>query len=302
VSALETRHALFVYDDDDAFAETVSGFLLDGLEAREGVYAVLDSRRTALLEDALGAVSERVVYLDRDTYYTRPEAALAGYDRIVREALSDGQPSLRVIAELPPSTSPDEWDRWMSYEAVVNRALAGRPLWIVCGYDRRELPPEVVWEAYRSHPEVYGTASANARYTEPEEVLRTLARTAAVLPALQRLAVRDARDLRRQLAAALAAANVDAERAQDLGIAAGEVLAEAHRHGYHAPTLRVGLVEGRFACELGDVGPVFDDPLAGWLPPRSGVDAGASLWIARQLSSQLEVLRAGAVVSVRLWV
>jgi anti-sigma regulatory factor (Ser/Thr protein kinase) len=49
---------------------------------------------------------------------------------------------------------------------------------------------------------------------------------------------------------------------------------------------RVGRAVGRFACEIVDAGPGFDDPTAGYLAPRPR--SGSGLWIARQLTWQIE--------------
>jgi anti-sigma regulatory factor (Ser/Thr protein kinase) len=63
----------------------------------------------------------------------------------------------------------------------------------------------------------------------------------------------------------------------------------------------VGRVGDRFVCELTDRGPGFDDPLAGYLPPRDG-NPGAGLWIARQATSRLDMIRAADGMTLRLWV
>ena len=85
---------------------------------------------------AVAAVS----YLDRDTFYTRPEDALARYDARLRQLVRDGIGAVRAFAELPRCAGSADIDRWIRYEAVVNRALAHHPLWVVCGYDAREMP------------------------------------------------------------------------------------------------------------------------------------------------------------------
>jgi anti-sigma regulatory factor (Ser/Thr protein kinase) len=55
-------------------------------------------------------------------------------------------------------------------------------------------------------------------------------------------------------------------------------------------------------CEVSDDGPGIDDPLAGFLPPRAGQEGGAGLWVARQLTRQLELVPSPHGFSVRLWV
>jgi hypothetical protein len=45
----------------------------------------------------------------------------------------------------------------------------------------------------------------------------------------------------------------------------------------------------------------IDDPLAGFLPPRPGHADGAGLWVARQLTRQLELVSSAQGTTVRLW-
>src|SRR4051794_3313766 len=63
--------------------------------------AVTDDRKRSLLGDALGAAASEVDYVDRDSFYSRPEAALAGYDKRVRQLLRDGATAVRVFGEPP---------------------------------------------------------------------------------------------------------------------------------------------------------------------------------------------------------
>jgi hypothetical protein len=56
----------------------------------------------------------------------------------------------------------------MAYEAIVNRALAEHPVWIMCPYDRRVLAEEVVEGASRTHPEVHTNGGhIHSCFTDP---------------------------------------------------------------------------------------------------------------------------------------
>jgi anti-sigma regulatory factor (Ser/Thr protein kinase) len=85
-------------------------------------------------------------------------------------------------------------------------------------------------------------------------------------------------------------------------VAAGEVLANAGRHGREPVSVRVGRVGVRFACEVSDGGPGIGDPLVGYVPPRPGHVEGAGLWVARQLTRQVELVSSPQGFSVRLWI
>jgi hypothetical protein len=62
----------------------------------------------------------------------------------------------------------------------------------------------------------------------------------------------DARALRVRLLAEMTAAEVPDDDAPKLLSAVGEVLANAHRHGAGARSVRVGRVGDRFVCEVAD--------------------------------------------------
>ena len=53
---------------------------------------------------------------------------LAGFDQVLRDAEAAGAPSVYAIGEVRFGTTPREWDRWTAYEAIVDRAFAGRKL------------------------------------------------------------------------------------------------------------------------------------------------------------------------------
>jgi anti-sigma regulatory factor (Ser/Thr protein kinase) len=110
------------------------------------------------------------------------------------------------------------------------------------------------------------------------------------------------RGLRVWLTRAMEDAGLGREAAEDMLLAAGEVLGNAYRFGASVPGIRVGSEGATFVLEVSADAPWSDDPLAGYLPPRSGASSGAGLWIARQLTSHLELSQgsAGGLV-VRLW-
>jgi anti-sigma regulatory factor (Ser/Thr protein kinase) len=66
--------------------------------------------------------------------------------------------------------------------------------------------------------------------------------------------------------------------------------------------MRVGRVGDRFVCEISDNGGGHDDPLAGYMAPRPGAVDGAGLWVARQLTSSLDLISSADGLTVRLWI
>jgi anti-sigma regulatory factor (Ser/Thr protein kinase) len=294
-------HAGIVYDDDERLAAQVAGFLEEGFDLGEAAVVVAGDRRWALLGDALGAAASEVDHADRDSFYTRPEAAVAGYDKRVRQALRDGATSVRVFGDVPPPRSSEEAGAWIAYEAILNRVFAGRPVSMLCGYDKREQPGRLLDAVWQTHPRMFGSGDDNDRYRDPAEIVRHNA--PATHPPLALRAMQPGDDpvaLRRRLRREFDAGGVAPRVADGLVLAVGEVLANADRHGGGVSRMRIGRVGDRFVCEISDRGPGIDDPLAGYIPPGAG--AGSGLWVARQLTDRLDLVSTGSGLTARLWV
>jgi anti-sigma regulatory factor (Ser/Thr protein kinase) len=82
-------------------------------------------------------------------------------------------------------------------------------------------------------------------------------------------------------------------------LAATEIAQNGVEHGGGVDEVRVGRAEGRFVCEIIDRGAGFDDPGAGYLPPRKGI--GTGLWVARQLTWRIEFFRSPLGFTARIW-
>jgi anti-sigma regulatory factor (Ser/Thr protein kinase) len=301
VSETETRHDLFVYGTDATFAAQVERYLVAGLEADEHVMVVVSEAKQDILRRALGPVAEFVSFADPGEIYTRPEAAMAAFDAAVRRSVEALDPGIRVYGELPVCGTPAEWDRWVSYEAIVNRAFAQRPVVLMCGYDERVVPEAVIRQAWQTHRVVLTDVWQLSReYEQPEDIVRRLAPPFAELPGLHALTVGDDA-LPERLAEEFFAHGVPEGRASDLVVAAREVLANAERYSNGVRGVRVGRVGDDVLCEVTDGGPGVDDPLAGYLPPVPLATKGAGLWIARQLTERLELHSQADGLTVRLW-
>ena len=297
------RHGLLLYDNDDAMVGRIAPFLKDGLTGAESVLVIVDSRKRELLRHALGGDGDAVSYLDRDTFYTRPEDALARYDARLRQLLRDGIGAVRAFAELPRCASSADIDPWIRYEAVVNRALAHHPLWVVCGYDAREMPDALFESALETHQEVLVDEwEPSTGYRAPEAVVRSRSPRPLPLRNLESLPIAGRPQVfRDRLGAELRRSGVPEAEAADMLMAAAEVLANAQEHGGERVGARVGEVDGEFVCEIFDDGHGIDDPVAGLVPPRPGTSDSAGLWVARQLTRRLELVRVPEGFTVRLW-
>jgi anti-sigma regulatory factor (Ser/Thr protein kinase) len=296
------RHHALLYDEDDEYVERSVAFLRAGLEAGEAAIVAGMRGRLALMREGLGADATRVTFTDVDGLYLRPARTIAAYYGTLLEHLRYA-PSVRWVAEVQFGPTQSDWDTWTAYEAITNRAYAHLPAWIVCTYATSELPDQVLEIAWRTHAEVLtGDWQPSPHYEDPRAVLRSLTPQPRPLHHLRTVAAgSDQQSLRETLAAELSAEGIEPNKALDLLVAANEIAANAWEHAEGIAKLRVGRADGRFVCEITDRGTGFDDPLAGYIPPRPEQQTGQGLWIARQLVSRLEFLSTADGHTTRLW-
>jgi anti-sigma regulatory factor (Ser/Thr protein kinase) len=296
------RHHAFVYDCDEDYATRSAGFLREGLNAGECCVVAHNRAGLAMMRDALGRDADRTVFLDVSWTYTRPARALAAFYgtfvRLLRQA-----PSVRAVCtgEFQLGPSFDDWHEWQSYEAIANLAYDNLPVWAVCAYPANRLPDAVLDGVLSTHKEVLTDQWARSeRFGDPRDVVRKLGPEPEPLPSLRSWYVgQDLERFREHLAGDLVAEEVPRAKALEMLVAATEVATNAVRHGGGIEEVRVGRVDGRFVCEVIDRGGGFDDPVAGYLPPRPGRHRG--LWVARQLTWLVESFHSPRGFTVRMW-
>jgi anti-sigma regulatory factor (Ser/Thr protein kinase) len=284
----DLRHDALVYGSLDEYVTTAVAFLREGLQDGQGAVVAHTRAGIAVMTEALGADADSVRFVDVGEAYTRPAHTLAAYHDVYADQLHR-TPSLRAVADVQFGPDPSEWDLWTGYEAAFNESFAHLPAWVLCTYDGNRLPDPVLDAVWRTHPTVVtgdGTSTSD-RYESPDQVLRRAATPSGPFPQLRSIGFgRDAEEFRERLAREMDRAGTPANRTLDMLLAATEVAANAVTHGGGVRDVRAGSAEGRFACEIVDAGPGFDEPLAGYLAPRPG--SGSGLWVARQLTWQLD--------------
>jgi anti-sigma regulatory factor (Ser/Thr protein kinase) len=297
----QLRHNAFIYASQDEYVARSVTFLKEGLEAGHGAIVAHTRHGLAAMREALGSDATAVRFVDVSSTYTRPARTLAAYHKVLADELQ-GTPSLRAVADVQFGRDPREWELWMGYEAVLNRSFAHLPLWVLCTYNGDRLTDAVLEGVWRTHPEVVaGEAwSASEHYEDPDHLLRRLTPEPTPISDLRSIGFgHDVEEFRERLARALADEHLGEGKVLDMLLAATEVAKNAIEHGGGVKDVRVGRPEGRFVCEITDRGPGFDEPAAGYLAPRPG--AGTGLWVARQLTWQIEFFRSPAGFTARLW-
>ena len=305
LAGAQLEHDAFLYGSDEQLVTAMVPFLQEGLTRGDAAAAVTTPGNLALLRDRLGA-DAHVGYVEAADWYVRPAAAIAQFDAAIRELIDGGAPHLRVVGELPFGSTLGEHASWNRYEAIVNEAFKRAPLWVVCLYDTRALPEQLIEAARRTHPTLFEARRRrqSADYVEPAVLLGQIPEPGIPVAGPPRLQLRidgDPRGWRHSLAGAVEAEALPRRRAEEFLIAVGEVVANALGHGHGLAELTLWSTNDGVVCAVHDDGPGLDDPFAGYLPPGNDDAAqGMGLWVARQLSDSLAIQSGADGTTVRL--
>ena len=305
LAGAQLEHDAFLYGSDEQLVTAMVPFLREGLTRGDAAAAVTTPRNLALLRDRLGADAQ-VSSIKAADWYVRPAAAIAQFDAAIRELIDGGAPHLRVVGELPFGSTAGEHASWNRYEAIVNEAFKRAPLRVVCLYDTRALPEQLIDAARRTHPTLFEARRRrqSADYVEPAVLLGQIPEPGIPVAGPPRLQLRidgDPRGWRRSLAGAVEAEDLPRGRAEEFLIAVGEVVANALGHGHGLAELTLWSTNDGVVCAVHDDGPGVDDPFAGYLPPGNDDAAqGMGLWVARQLSDSLAIQSGADGTTVRL--
>jgi len=305
LAGAQLEHDAFLYGSDEQLVTAMVPFLQEGLTRGDAAAAVTTPGNLALLRDRLGADAQ-VSYIEAAGWYVRPAAAIAQFDAAIRELIDGGAPHLRVVGELPFGSTAGEHASWNRYEAIVNEAFKRAPLWVVCLYDTRALPEQLIEAARRTHPTLFETRRRrqSVDYVEPAVLLGQIPEPGIPVAGPPRLQLRidgDPRGWRHSLAGAVEAEALPRGRAEEFLIAVGEVVANALGHGHGLAELTLWSTNDGVVCAVHDDGPGVDDPFAGYLPPGNDDAAqGMGLWVARQLSDSLAIQSGADGTTVRL--
>lgn len=302
-------HQGLIYGHDEEFLAAMVPFVLDGLAQDDAIFAVTTPANIDLLRQALGDESRQVDFIDAETWYWTPGRTLGAYYRYVDQRTGSGGPhhQVRVIGEpVWHGRNPMETAEWTRYEAAINLAFAACPAWIVCPYDNRVLPEEVVADARRTHPQLVTDASVgvSAGYAPPDAgngpwrcELTPSSAALGTEPSMTFGADLDV--LRTFLADAAEPLGMSEDALARLVFAVNEVATNAVQHAGEG---RVALRrEGRrVVCDVVNVGSAEIDWYVGYLPPVAASRRGHGLWTVRQLCELVEIDHGDGVTTVRL--
>jgi anti-sigma regulatory factor (Ser/Thr protein kinase) len=294
-------HVAVLYRSEAEYAAAVmKGAGAGGARSPRAVLAAT-GRHDGLVRDALRFAVRDVSFgdvtmLGRDPARLIPVAESFAADH-------PGQRACCVFEAAWPGRSRAELRELCRCEALCNLALAGRPVTIVCPYDRTAMTADVLRGVELTHPVVIeaGHARDGRGYLGagrfPPGIDQPLPRP----PAEAELLI-----FTRELSAVRAFAGRHAEasglapsRVVDLVLAVGEVAANTLQHSPDGGTISAWCTADEVLVQVQDLGHI-SDPLAGYRHLPLHAASGHGLWLVHQVCDLAEVRTGPAGTTIRL--
>ena len=299
--ASRLRHTALFYTDSAEYLSALSDFVLAGTAAGQQVLVAISQSGAAQLRQLLPEPNSRLAFADMAELGRNPARimpAIEGFlaDLAVRPARYVGEPIWpgRTAAEVAEATL---------HEALINSALSGSDVTVLCPYDVTGLPDQVVADARRTHPVLIegGRQLPSASYAGAGNLpagcprpLRPAPAGAVTMP--YRADLRAVRDL---VSLHATEAGLKADRVADIVLAVNEVAANTLQHTGGPGTVSVWLTDDEFICEIRDAGQITD-PLAGRRLPAHDSPGGKGLWMVNQVCDLVELRSDSAGTVIRL--
>lgn len=181
-------HLCCLYSSDEDYWATLTPFLRQGLEWREKVIHITDSRpvdsvlerlRDCGLDVEPHLTSGQMLVSNCDDVYLQggsfdPSGVVALFQQETVQALAEGYQGLRVNGEMCWMLwEPSGWEQLTDYETLLNQSLPGSRCLALCQYDERLFDPAILLDVLRTHSAVIIDAEVfdNFYYAPPAQSL-----------------------------------------------------------------------------------------------------------------------------------
>lgn len=287
------EHDALLYATDEALMDTLVPWLQEGLEREDAAVVAATAPHIDQFRDALGADESSVSFVSSDDLYVHPVQTIASWQRMLSETADSGVAFTRIVGEVQFGATTELQTSWTRYESALNAVFEHSPAWIVCPYNTRTLPSDVIDRAWRTHPTIWNaTRHKSDRYELPARLLREIAEPGRAVtgpPSLELFIDDQLSDLRESVRALANEADLPKARVEELVLAVTELAGNTVRHAGGGGRLALWITPEGIVCEVTDQGGGVQDPLAGLVPPKPSASAGMGLWIARQLSDSFAI-------------
>jgi anti-sigma regulatory factor (Ser/Thr protein kinase) len=281
------KHDALLYKGIDDFVDACAPLLQQAVD--DGVTALVaaDEARIGRLRAAVG--DEGVEYVDMAPLGRNPARILPRWRQFVSEHA--GEPLFGIGEPVWPGRSASELDECHRHEALINLALAGTDMHLVCPYDASTLGDEELAVAEHTHPHVVerGTSRPSERYRDDLVIdltgdLSPPPTKAVTIP----FGPHELSHARHAVADASATRLLSPMRVDDMVLCVSELASNAIEHGAGHGVIRLWVDPGAVVCEVADRGRI-DDPLVGRSRPDLGYGRGRGIWMVNQICDLVEL-------------
>jgi anti-sigma regulatory factor (Ser/Thr protein kinase) len=294
------QHVAMPYRGTDELAAGVASFVQGAAGAGDAVMIAAAAANLGFLRERLHAAEGQVAWSDISAAGLNPARLTA----LLRQfaAARAGQRLWCVHEPAWPARSAEELREVFRHEALLNLALAGTQVSILCPFDTR-LGGGVIACAEQTHPAVIrgprrersSSFTGGALPAECDQPLNPPPADAQTLEYRDDLA-----GVRRFAARPALAAGLAPQRVADLASAVSELAANTLTHTTGPGTLTIWTTGSEIICQVNDTGQITD-PLAGTARPDPAAPAGGrGLWVVHQVCDLAQIRSGPAGTTVRV--
>jgi hypothetical protein len=253
----EFTHSALFYRGSAEYVDGTVPFICDGLAAGEPVALAVPGPNLRLILTELGTDAERVRLLDMTRSGRNPGRIIPN----VLRAFADAYPARRVrivTEQLWTGRTAREYPVCIHQETLINAALAGRPVSMLCPYDVELVAPRTLADVELNHPRLIDARGERVSAGfDPERVTTDDRLCSPVLgPSFTFDATRAA--LAGQFACDHAARLGLSGDHAELKLIVGELVARSLVHGGGTGSLRIWAERGYLVCDVRHAGHISD--------------------------------------------
>jgi anti-sigma regulatory factor (Ser/Thr protein kinase) len=307
MSQIETagyRHEALFYRGDEEFLAGTLPLVREAVDADAAVLVAIPKGRAAVLREALDGHREGVAFADMEELGRNPGRIIAAWRRFVRAHAGGETPPLGIGEPIWPERSEAELVECQRHETLLNLAFSPETPWtLLCPYDARRLPHDVLDAARRNHPHVHerGCSHPSETYARAIPGCEPLPAPTVEPDEVSYAGIEGLAALRELIAARAEREGLGRARVADLVLAVDELATNTLRYARGEGVLRLWREDAALVIEVADAGHIAD-PLAGRDCPPATELGGRGLYLVNQLCDlvQLRSSPEGSVIRIRM--
>lgn len=303
------RHEAFLYRGQDEFAEVAGMFVRGAIAAAEPVLLAISAEkgerlRTELGEELVGH-GDDVLFVDITEMGRNPARIIPAWRQFLQSHHGEGRAARGIGEPVWAGRTEAELREAQRHEALLNVAFRGvRNFWLMCPYDVTALRPDVVDEAYRSHPYVFeGGLHSDSTAHDPGTVIPVHLDDSLPDPPISPVRLLFGpgalSDVRRVVGNWATGSGLEPPRSDLLVLAVNELTTNSIEHGGGQGELLMWQDNGALFAEVRDSG-YITEPLVGRFLPDQQQGGGRGIWLVNQVCDLVQIRTTPGRTAVRI--